>query len=120
MELIGLEKHPFPGHSLAPLWQSPAHPGTQSPVVSEVRKVIRQPEWYPASQGDLAAIVMGPWHYIRNLETGVEELYDYRLDATEAQDLAGDTAATVSVLALRETLARTRNPNRSHTAQDEE
>ena len=120
MELIGLETHPFPGHSLAPLWQSPAHPGTQSPVVSEVRKVIRQPEWYPASQGDLAAIVMGPWHYIRNLETGVEELYDYRLDATEAQDLAGDTAATVSVLALRETLARTRNPNRSHTAQDEE
>lgn len=112
MELIGLEKHPFPGHSLAPLWQSPGRPGPQSPVVSEVRKVVRQPEWYPASQGNLAAIVKGPWRYIRNLETGVEELYDYRLDAVEARDLAGDTAAASSLMALREALARTRNPSR--------
>jgi len=63
-----------------------------------------EPEWYPASQGDLAAIVNGPWRYIRNLETGVEELYNYRLDAVEARDLAGDTAATAAVKELRTAL----------------
>ena len=107
MSLIGLEPHPFPGYSLAPLWEE--IDGPTSPVLSEVRKVIRQPEWYPASQGDLAAIVNGPWRYIRNLETGVEELYDYRLDAVEARDLAGDAGATAAVKELRTALVSTRD-----------
>jgi len=107
MDIAGLEPHPFPGYSLAQLWEE--IDGPTSPVLSEVRKVIRQPEWYPASQGDLVAIVNGPWRYIRNLETGVEELYDYRLDVVEARDLADDTAATAALRELRTALVGARD-----------
>ena len=72
---------PFPGRSLSRFWTgSEAGPDT---VVSEVRKVARQPEWYPASRGDMIAVATDSFRLIRNLGDGTEELYEYRSDPGE-------------------------------------
>jgi hypothetical protein len=63
-------------------------PGEGDTAFSDVRRVVRQPEWYPASAGDLTSVVAGQWHFIRNLGTGREELYDLSRDPMEKSDLA--------------------------------
>jgi arylsulfatase A-like enzyme len=75
---------PFPGASLLRLMT----PGEGDTAFSDVRRVVRQPEWYPASAGDLTSVVAGQWHFIRNLGTGREELYDLSRDPMEKSDLA--------------------------------
>ena len=120
MDLIGLEDHPFPGHSLVALWQSPESPGPQSPAVSEVRKTIRQPEWYPASQGDMVSMVSGEWHYIRNLEQGIEEIYDLGTDPTEETDVANTPTGVTVLPHVRDQLILTRPFSATETSPDRE
>ncbi|MGH7658424.1 MAG: sulfatase [Gemmatimonadales bacterium] len=102
MDLVaGNSNHRFPGTSLSRFW---AGDTTPSLVRSEVRKVIRQPEWYPASKGDLSSVFVGRYRLIRNMGTGAEELYDVLADPRETTNII-DTGTGRRVLpALRESV----------------
>ena len=87
---------PFPGRSLSRFWLGDA--GSPDTVVSGVRKVARQPEWYPASRGDLVAVAVDSLRFIRNLGDKSEELYNFlsdpgervRLETTEQGRVSAD------------------------------
>ncbi|HUU33839.1 MAG TPA: sulfatase, partial [Vicinamibacterales bacterium] len=87
-DLLGVAGHGFPGASLAgaAVAGDEAVPAS-SPVVFEVKPSPGQPDWFPSSKGDMAGAVVGSIHYIRNGD-GREELYDWRADPLEAQNLA--------------------------------
>jgi arylsulfatase A-like enzyme len=87
---------PFPGRSLAGLWQEPS-PGTargaavQESAVSELE--IPNPSRpnqgrSPASKGALASLAQGDFVYIRNDGDGTEELFNEREDPRELSNLA--------------------------------
>lgn len=93
LDLLELgSESPIPGRSLAPLWADEGGETAIDTVFSDVRKAIRQPEWYPASKGDLQSIVSDDSHYILNRGTGEEELYDFVDDPDERADLIGTVA----------------------------
>ncbi len=100
--------HPFPRKSLAPLWQGDSSAAV-SPAISEVRKVVRQPEWYPASQGALASLTTDSWRYIRNVDTGEEELFALS-DDRDANDLVESEGSEEILQYLRSRLDSLRQP----------
>lgn len=90
---------PFPGRSLSRFWQGEA--GRPDTVVSGVRKVARQPEWYPASRGDLIALAVDSLRFIRNLGDDSEELYNYLADPGERVRLEATDSGQISVRRFR-------------------
>ena len=90
---------PFPGRPLSRFWRGPA--GPPDTVVSGVRRVARQPEWYPASRGDLIALAADSLRLIRNLGDNSEELYNYLADPGEKVRLEGTGAGRMSVQQFR-------------------
>ena len=106
VDLLGLpEPSPFPGRSLAPLWDAPAggprpEPG---PVKSEVAiryKTSRNASRPPALRGPMVSVVGEGLTYIRNSDDR-EELYRTLEDPAEAKNLAGDEALRPSLGRLR-------------------
>jgi arylsulfatase A-like enzyme len=87
-DVLGLEQPAgFPGQSL--LRRSlGAGADSGGPIVSEAHKALAFPAWYPAMQGPMRSVVAEGKHYIRNLGTGAEELYDLEQDLEEEHDLA--------------------------------
>lgn len=75
----------FEGVSLTSYWSAPA--AASSPILSHIRRLIRRPAWFPASRGDMYALAMDGYHYIRNEGDGSEELYDLVRDPLELRDL---------------------------------
>jgi hypothetical protein len=73
-----------------------------------VRKAIRQPDRYPAAQGDLLAISDDSVRYIRNLGTGEEQLFDLLGDPLERHNLAAAPAARGRLAHLRAALEHLR------------
>jgi hypothetical protein len=96
---------PFPGSSLAALWndRSPGATGSADPLLSEVSRVSGQPDWFPASKGDMKSLVRDGFHYIRNGD-GSEELYDLARDIEERHDLSGIPEYQTHVVESRSTL----------------
>ncbi|HEU4565470.1 MAG TPA: sulfatase, partial [Gemmatimonadaceae bacterium] len=94
------------GTSLAVLWG--AHGDSAgapvSPVVSEVQRGIRLPDWYPAAHDDLRSIVADDRHFIDGPK-GKGALYDFRADPWEQRDLSTTPAGRAEVARLRERLA---------------
>ncbi len=103
---LGAES-PIPGRSLAPLWTDAGRDTAIDTVFSDVRKAIRQPEWYPASKGDLQSIVSDGGHYILNRGTGQEELYDFAEDPGEQRDLIAAPEWSAHAAQARDVLERT-------------
>lgn len=93
----------FPGQSLTRHFGDPALP--QDSLLAAVRKAIRQPDFYPASQGNLLSLVDDSLRYIRNLGTGEERLYDFVRDPEERHDLTPDPAAAALLPGLRARMA---------------
>lgn len=80
--------------------------GAARPIVAEVRKTINMPARFPASKGDLHAVIAEPWHQIENPDGSVE-VFDYVADPLEAGmpvTEAGPTSDTLSGI-LRRALA---------------
>ncbi len=99
VDLTGIAPaRPFPGESLRRWLADSAAPDS---LLGGVRKAIREPEFYPAAQGDLAVITDGGLRYIRNLGTGAERLYDFEQDPTERHDLIADSLAEPRLAGLR-------------------
>ena len=82
---------PFPGHSLAPLWNgsNPISASFDDPIVSEVNvrtKISRNPDRPPSMRGPLSSILAEGRVYLRDA-VGREEIYDLS-DREEANNLA--------------------------------
>jgi len=87
------------GQSLVGLWGS-GDSAQAWPVYSQLQKGIRLPEWYPVSGGDMASVMAGGVHYIRNGD-GREELFDVRIDPWERSNLAGESTAAEELSLFR-------------------
>lgn len=81
----------FPGES----WLGRSD-GTRggSPVISEVSAGINTEPSHPVSRGPMQSLVTDSTHYIRNGD-GVEELYRWRTDLAEMQDIAPSSPDTL-------------------------
>jgi arylsulfatase A-like enzyme len=100
----------FPGRSLAAHWNGTEAGAAAGPLLAaHVRKLIRQPDWWPASRGEMYSLVQGGFHYIVNQGTGTEELFDLENDITEQHDLAATPAGQRELPNLREALKRLRD-----------
>jgi arylsulfatase A-like enzyme len=103
-ELAALRSSRFPGRSLTRFWRpAAAADTTPEPLLAEVDVAPRQPAWYPLARGDMRAVLLWPWQYIRNGD-GQEELYDLGSDPFGIADLAARDTATLRQ--LRAELAR--------------
>ena len=98
--ILDLSENPdsgIPGNSLRRFWEDSAGVAGQDTLLSHIRQLINQPEWWPASQGDMVSLVRGRYRYILNEGSGREELFDFEADREERRDLA-DTPIGVSEL----------------------
>jgi arylsulfatase A-like enzyme len=75
----------FPGHSLARFWQGTTLP--DDTLLTELKYAPLQPDWYPASKGDMVSAVSRGLRYLRSGD-GREELYDFERDPSEQSDLS--------------------------------
>jgi arylsulfatase A-like enzyme len=113
VDLLGFaEGSPFPGSSLAKLWQkAPAQPGAESagrsPALSEVVPLdgfnpdpaqLLTPRW------PLAALSDRGWNYVRREGDVREELFNVGSDAGEQNNLATDPAAATTLARMRQAL----------------
>jgi arylsulfatase A-like enzyme len=82
LDLLGdPEPRALPGRSLSRSWRDDSvAPDT---ILASVDRALRQPEWLPASRGDMYSIAFDGWRLIRNEGDGREELYDFRNDSLE-------------------------------------
>jgi len=105
LDLTGLAAaERFPGASLSRYFAG----GGGDTLLQGVRKAIRQPERYPAAQGDLLALSDDSVRYIRNLGTGREELFDLLADPREQRDLSGLPGSLPRLVRLRAALEKVR------------
>jgi arylsulfatase A-like enzyme len=95
-DLLGLEANPpFPGTSLARLWDAETERPAPGPVLSEVDEPVKGPAndgRSPVFRGAMKALTADDAVYIRNADGG-EELFDLASDPAETKNLAGSTAA---------------------------
>lgn len=109
VDVLGLEDDaPFPGGSLARLWQQDglaSAPVGLSPLLTEVTPSGRQPDWFPSSRGEMKALVHQGLRYIRNGD-GVEELYDFAKDPWETRNLAALPEHQAALASARAALDR--------------
>ncbi len=111
VDVVGAaDRAPFPGGSLARLWQ----PGgaftpqtTLSPLFAEVTPSGRQPDWFPSSKGVMTSLVYQGLRYIRNGD-GREELYDFTEDRWERNDLSTAPERQAALLEARAAAQRLR------------
>jgi len=75
----------FPGASLQRFW-SGTPPQGEAPVLSEVQRAVRMPEWYPAAGGDLRALTDTVYHFIQNPDSS-HQLFDWVTDPSERTNL---------------------------------
>jgi len=71
----------LPGRSLTRFWNR--GDSISDTIVASIRRLPNQPDWYPASQGDLNSVAFDGWRYIRQEGDGTEELYDFAHDVLE-------------------------------------
>ncbi|MFQ5745774.1 MAG: sulfatase [Gemmatimonadota bacterium] len=100
-DLLGLAS-PFPGPSLLESL-GPRPDERFDPVLAEVSRRSLVPADWPSSRGWVKALVDGDWLYIR-LESGTEELYDWRADPAAERDRSAEPSSRPLVVAFREAL----------------
>jgi len=101
------EVSPLPGGNLATVWEGR---GGEREVQSSVRRVPRQPEWYPVSAGDMTASLVWPWRLIRTRGIERPELFRVDTDPMERHDLTGTPAAALAPPGLTGAVSSTTQP----------
>jgi arylsulfatase A-like enzyme len=89
LDLSGNPDPRIPGQSLRRYWEDSVAAVGGDTLLSHIRQLINQPQWWPASRGDMISVAAGGYRYIRNEATGAEELFDFEADREERHDLAG-------------------------------
>jgi len=94
----------FPGRSLALHWGDPGC-GTAdaSPLLASVRQGVRLPASFPAARGDMYSSFDASMRYILNGD-GQEEVYRWRADPLETEDLEGTAEGAAAIARLRPVL----------------
>jgi arylsulfatase A-like enzyme len=109
LDLLGFENEsPFPGQSLARVWQSPTKGGAlvTSPPLSELHAPIpetTEPQRASRVEGPTDALLAEKSVYIRH-QGGDEELYDVDADAAETHDLSERAEARAALERCRSML----------------
>lgn len=88
LDLLGIAERPFPGPSLATLWQDSSGAQVGPPLYSSVRRAWGLPSWYPVVNGDMLSVADSGFRMIRG-GNGTEELYDLRSDPFERHNILG-------------------------------
>jgi arylsulfatase A-like enzyme len=110
-DLVGLKRtSPFPGPSLAALWEQPgkAPIPVDEPFLAEVDRAAyigADSQNLPAAKGPMWAIFDSSHVYIRN-SNGFDELYNLRDDPFELYDLSGKPEAAATRAQLHSLLDR--------------
>lgn len=93
-EQARLPQAEFPGESLASTWKPGATSDawTARPNISQVEYLTEVPDWEPLGRGSLTSVVLNDLHYITNLRTGEEELYNFREDPGEQTNILTQAA----------------------------
>ena len=94
-----------PGVSLAAAWRSGSNAGL-SPVLAEVSPAINPAPKNPTARGPIKTIIDSSWHYMR-FGDGVEELYAWRSDSAETNNLAASPVGVEESRRRRDVIART-------------
>jgi arylsulfatase A-like enzyme len=105
-ELIGESSTSFPGNSLVRFWSGAADQGLMAPILSEVNpgRFKGGPPNYPtADGGGLKSLITKQWHLILS-ESGSAELYAWRQDRREVNNLAETFAGRAAVKGLKRQL----------------
>src|SRR5262249_51018676 len=103
-------RSPFPGESLARLWNAPA--SAEVPPDRAISEVVPTGPFDPNRlqspdfQDPMASLAEGDWVLIRHEGAGDEELFDLRGDPKEAHNLAGDPASQARLVLMRAILDR--------------
>jgi arylsulfatase A-like enzyme len=93
LDILGMsDAFMFPGRSLARYWNADAGSASvdEEPLLAETERLWPGsfPAWYPAMRGPMKSVLFQNMHYIRNLGTDREELYNLKDDPLEEHDLA--------------------------------
>ena len=113
VDLIGLETGaPFPGRSLARLWENSSQRADQT-ISDEVLSELPSPSprdsshgRSPARRGSLVSLAEGDLVYIRNEGDGTEELFNERDDPRELTNRAASDTMRPVLERFRQQLAR--------------
>lgn len=100
----------LPGVSLAARWDSTRPGGPQSAAVAHVARARDRTAKGPNAATWLESVLDGDYHYIRS-GTGLEELYAWRTDSLERQNLAGTPTSGPIIQRLRARLDSASRPD---------
>lgn len=104
LDLARLEDSGIGGRSLAEFWTPGAQPAERD-VAAYLTKGLNVAAGNKNAQGSMTSRIDARFHYIRNAD-GTEELYDYRADPDETQNIAADPAREVDLVRLRAKASR--------------
>lgn len=100
----------FPGRSLAVHWgDAGCGAADESSLLASVRQGIRIPASFPAARGDMYSAFDASARYILNGD-GEEEVYRWRADPLETENLAGTPEGSAAAARLRPILPREARP----------
>jgi arylsulfatase A-like enzyme len=113
LDLVGVEESPLPGTSLACCWRPAKSEAMRhtSPVLCfavPIPAPYTRPDHgrSPVAGGKLISLLQEGKYYIRNLDTGKEELYDFADDPHDEHDLARSPEGQRWLRRSRQTLQR--------------
>ena len=86
LSMVSGKSNPFPGASLSRYWNDSAAV-SDAPILVEVQKAIRVPDFYPAAAGDLHGLIDSGFHFIQGPKS--VSLFAWDEQPIERVDLAG-------------------------------
>ena len=103
LSLIGSSEDPFPGPSLTVLMSSDEVPSDWPDPIAELAQMNGAAEVNPSTHGAMKSVVGNEEQYITHEKFG-EELYNWRKDPQETNNLISDPASQTVVEAFRDYL----------------
>jgi arylsulfatase A-like enzyme len=105
VDFAGASPGSIPGTSLAVTWRSGNTAGL-SPALSEIAPAINPGPKNLTARGPMKSVIDSAWHYMR-FGDGVEELYAWRTDSAEVNNLARSPAGIAESKRKRDFIAKT-------------